>query len=269
MESDMDMCPVYPAPPGGHEPDLNLAGSSGYGIDVASGISFQSMPTPGKPEPYTPVLTGGPENIGMMGIDPMARFNHLNLAGEMGTPSVNDVASPAQDQAVVTNDYCMPDMSQPSLQPFNLDAGLTAEKPFQPDPLLPDLTEYCVPSGMTIHNFKDPSGLLVPDPGVTDLINYDVPGGITITHHPLDADPGVPDLQQPELEPEVRMDPEDRPGEMDENALSAMHTLPTYKTVQNKQPETVYMDQSGNNSRRTRKFTRMMKGLDAEESHGR
>jgi hypothetical protein len=48
-----------------------------------------------------------------------------------------------------------------------------------------------------------------------------------------------------------------------------MHTLPTYKTVQNKQPETVYMDQSGNNSRRTRKFTRMMKGLDAEESHGR
>jgi hypothetical protein len=274
MESDDmidDYYPVEPLPPGGKRPDLNLAGASGYGFNVASGVSFQSMPDPGKPAPYDPVLNGGPENIGSMGINPMARYIDLNLAGSMGTPSANEVASPTQDQAVVTNDYIIPDMCQPSLQAYNLDAGISHFNEFQPDPAHPDLTEYCVPGGLTIHNYKDTSGsgLFVPDPPLTDLINYDVPSGIDVMHHPLEPDPGVPDLQQPELEPEIRMDPEDRPGELDDEALSVMHALPTYQTVKDKQPETVFMDQSENNSRRTRKFTTMMKGLDAEEANGR
>src|SRR5438128_2130992 len=48
--------PAHPLPPGGHMPDLNLAGSDGF--NVASGQSIQSQPDPAKPAPYVPALSG-------------------------------------------------------------------------------------------------------------------------------------------------------------------------------------------------------------------
>src|SRR5947209_17852267 len=73
--------PQHPLPPGGRMPTLNLAGADG--LNVASGYSIQSMPDPGKPEPYTPVLHGSPD---MGGIDPQAPVPMLNLAGVEGVP---------------------------------------------------------------------------------------------------------------------------------------------------------------------------------------
>src|SRR2546423_836623 len=111
--------PEHPLPAGGHIPQLNLAGVDAF--NVASGYSIQSMPDPGKPDPYTPVLHGSPD---MGGIDPESPIPVLNLAGIEGVPSPSQLIQPAPDQ-VNTPDFGEPDFSQPELQPYDLtNAGI-------------------------------------------------------------------------------------------------------------------------------------------------
>jgi hypothetical protein len=87
--------------------------------------------------------------------------------------------------------------------------------------------------------------------------------GMDYVYDPLDADPLLPDLQRPVLEPEASMTT--RPGDLDPQALQAMHNDMTYRQLDGASYPQVYMDGSGMNNRRRRDFTLLMHGLDAEE----
>ena len=248
--------PAHPLPPGGQMPDLNLAGADGF--NVASGYSIQSMPDPGKPMPYTPTLSGSPE---MGGIDPRAPIPTLNLAGVEGVPPPAQLAKHTPN---ITHapDFGIPDFSQPDLKSYDLtgpgiDYAYGSE--YAPDPLLPDLTDYSHPIGLDIQR----NDLLAVDPPLPDLLRYDIPDGITVYHHPLDADPLLPDLQNPQLTQDVHMS--QRPGDLDASALQQMHMQPTYQQLDSVLYNQVFMDQSGMNNSRRRHFDLMMRGLDAEE----
>ncbi len=87
--------------------------------------------------------------------------------------------------------------------------------------------------------------------------------GMEYVYDPLDADPLLPDLRHPVLEPEVSMTT--RPGELDAQASQVMHDDMTYQQLDNASYPEVYMDGNGMNTRRRRDFTLLMRGLDAEE----
>src|SRR5690348_15174881 len=106
--------PQHPLPPGGQMPSLNLAGADD--LNVASGSSIQSMPDPGKPVPYTPVLHGNPD---MGGIDPQTPIPVLNLAGVEGVPPPSQLVRPDPNR-VNMPDFGEPDFSRPELQPYDL-----------------------------------------------------------------------------------------------------------------------------------------------------
>ncbi|MBV9228013.1 MAG: hypothetical protein JOZ18_01780 [Chloroflexi bacterium] len=246
--------PAHPLPPGGQMPDLNLAGVDGF--NVASGYSIQSMPDPGKPMPYAPTLSGSPE---MGGIDPQAPIPTLNLAGVEGVPPPAQLARPAPN-IINPPDFGVPDFSQPDLKPYDLTGpGIDYSPEYAPDPMLPDLTDYSQPIGLDIQR----NDLLAVDPPLSDLLRYDVPDGITISHDPLDADPLVPDLQNPQLTQDVHMS--QRPGDLDPSALQQMHMQPTYQQLDNVPYNQVFMDQSGMNTARRRHYDLLMRGLDAQE----
>jgi len=248
--------PAHPLPPGGQLPDLNLAGVGGF--NVASGYGIQSMPDPGKPVPYAPTLSGSPV---MGGIDPRATIPTLNLAGVEGVPPPTQLAR-STPNIIHDPDFGVPDFTQPDLKPYDpggpgIDYAYGSE--FAPDPLLPDLSDYRQPLGLDIRS----NDILAVDPPLSDLLQYDVPDGITLYRNPLDADPLVPDLQNPQLTQDVQM--LQRPGDLDASALQQMHMQPTYQQLDDVPYNQVFMDQSGMNSARRRHYDLMMSGLDAEE----
>ncbi len=255
--------PQHPLPPGGHMPQLNLAGADGF--NVASGYSIQSMPDPGKPDPYTPVLHGSPD---MGGIDPETPIPMLNLAGVEGVPPPSQLVRPAPNQ-VNTPDFGEPDFSRPELQPYDLtEPGINYAygSEFAPDPVLPDLNEYRHPYGLDVHNQR-PADLFTPDPLVGDLLDYDQPNGISVLRDPQDPDPLLPDLQQPQLIQDVHM--AERPGDLDPSALEQMHQSPAYQEFGTVSYNQVFMDQSGINSTQRRHYDLLMRGLDEEERRTR
>ncbi|QBD76176.1 hypothetical protein EPA93_09205 [Ktedonosporobacter rubrisoli] len=163
--------------------------------------------------------------------------------------------------------YTAPDTTTPALQLANVaDDGISFEPrtAFAPDPLLPDLDEYCQPHGLSIHNLNgDASGLLIPNPPVDDLLAYEVPSGLAINPHPFAADPLLPDLQHPELTLEVTMS--QRPGELDPSALETLHSQPDSAQLDDASYPQVFLDQSGVNTTRRRHLDLLFRGLDAEE----
>jgi hypothetical protein len=131
----------------------------------------------------------------------------------------------------------------------------------------PDLTDYNKPVGLDVHNLVGTGpALFRPDPLVGDLINYDVPNGVDVLRDPLQPDPNLPDLQpdKMQLHPDVVMS--QRPGDMDQSAIKAMHNDPTYGDQANVPYNRSFVDQSGVNTRRRRHFDLMMHGLDKGES---
>ena len=256
--------PVLPVPPGGRVPDLNLAGADQ--MNVASGNSIlPPMPDPEQPMPYSPVLNGDPNMIGMLGIDPQTPIPSLDLAGAQGTPPPDIIANPPITTSLYTpQDYGMPNGANPALTggPGDLTAPAIDYRPaFQVDPLLPDLTDYRTPIGLDI---RTTGTIIVPDPPISDLTRYDTPSGVDINNHPLIPDPLLPDLQDPTLTQQVAMQPEDRPGELDDDALNVMRKDPTHDAVEDTPYIQSFMDQTGQNTTRRRHFDIMMKGLSGE-----
>jgi hypothetical protein len=251
--------PQHPLPPGGHMPSLNLAGVDG--LNVASGSSIQSMPDPGKPDPYTPVLHGSPD---MGGIDPQTPIPVLNLAGVEGVLSPSQLVRRSPNQ-INTPDFGEPDFSQPELESSDLiEPGINYAygSEFAPDPALPDMTEYRHPYGLDIHNQMQ-ADLFTPDPLVGGGLEYDQPNGITISRDPRESDPLLPDMQQSQFTQDVHM--VERPGDLDPSALEQMHLSPAYQQLGTVPYNQVFMDQSGMNSTRRRHYDLLMRGLDGEE----
>jgi hypothetical protein len=252
--------PAHPLPPGGHMPDLNLAGSDGF--NVASGQSIQSQPDPVKPAPYVPVLSGSPDQGG---IDPAMPVPVLNLAGVEGVPPPAQLARPSADTAIHQPDFGLPDFSQPELRPMGSTTpaiSLDQQAEFSADPMLPDLTAYHRPYGLDIYNLNgDDNALFQPDPLLSDLLDYEVPSGATVCHDPQAPDPLVPDLQQPQMTQDVEM--QERPGDLDADALRQLHIQPLYQQLDGIPYNQVFMNQSGINSTQRRHNDLLMGGLDS------
>lgn len=250
---------AHPISPGGSMPNLNLAESPNF--NVASGSSIQSMPDPGKPVPYTPVLHGSPD---MGGIDPQAPIPTLNLAGVEGVPLPSQLARRSPNQ-VNTPDFGEPDFSQPGLQSYDLtEPGINYAygSEFAPDPMLPDLTEYRHPYGLDVQNQR-PADLFMLDPLVGALLDDNLPNGLTVLRDPQEPDPLLPDIQHPQLTQEVHMT--ERPGDLAPSALEQMHQSPAYQQFGTVPYNQVFMDQSGVNSTRRRHYDLLMHGLDTVE----
>lgn len=79
----------------------------------------------------------------------------------------------------------------------------------------------------------------------------------------LTPDPLLPDLQHPDLTPQVQM--QDRPADLDPSALQVMHLDLTYQQLDQKTYPEVFMDQSGTNTTRSRHMDLLIRGLDTEE----
>lgn len=245
----------HPLPPGGQIPSLNLAGADG--LNVASGLSIQSIPDPGKPAPYTPVLHGSPD---MGGIDPQTPIPVLNLAGVEGVPSPSQLVRPAPSQ-INMPDFGEPDFSLPKLQSYDLtEPGIdyASGSAYAPDPILPDMTEYRHPYGLDIRN-----DLFTSDPLIGGRLDYEQPNGVTVSRDPQDPDPLLPDLQHPQLTQDVHMI--ERPGDLDPSALEQMHLSSIYQQLGTVPYNQVFMDQSGVNSTQRRHYDLLMRGLDAVE----
>lgn len=175
-------------------------------------------------------------------------------------------------------DYAAPDFSIPPLTPGDLGAPNLAFMPeFTPDPMLPDLDAYAMPASVDVMNQQG----IMPEPDyvghVPDQAEIDAgldmqPGlGFTqlnATHNATDDDPSVPDLQDPQLTPEpadtyppIIDSEEQRPGQMASDAEAMLDESPDAAAVADKPYDTVYMDASGNNSRRTRHMDMLVQGL--------
>lgn len=240
--------PAYPLAPGGRVPELNLAGADGF--NVASGQSIQHSPDPVVPAPGPLRLQGSPE---MGGIDPQTPIPELNLAGVEGVPSPAQLVQPGAT-SIHEPDFGLPDFVQPQLRPYDLtEPGLTqVQNPlFATDPLLPDLNEYRRPYGLTIHN-QSADETFKPDLPLDDLLHYDVPQGIQVRRDVQDPDPLLPDLQQPQLTQAVHM--QQRPADLDANALQQLHMNPAYQALGDVPYEQVFMDQAGMNSSSRRHY---------------
>ncbi len=106
--------------------------------------------------------------------------------------------------------FAAPSTEVPPLRPFDLQTpGIDLIPELEPDPHLGDLLSFDRPRGLDIHVASE--NPLVVDPVTPDLSEYGRPDGLVMPSLEL-VDPSLPDLQSPDLTPEVRMS--DRPGEM-------------------------------------------------------
>jgi hypothetical protein len=245
--------PSEPIPPGGQMPQLDLAQSPA--IDVASGLSYQPMPDPIKPPIIWPTLSGSPD---MGGYDPS---NPASCAPDLACCTNCIDYTPAAGS--IQPDYIVPDFGSlnVALQPYNLDAGMNFNPggaEFAPDPDNPDLTAYNHPMGLDFYP-ESYSNLFQPDPSLDgDATNPDIPGGISVVDHPDLPDPQVPDLQSPQMTPDVVM--QNRPGDMDPNALSILLGSQDFQNVVGVPYDVSMMTQPGS-SRRSRHMDLLMDGL--------
>jgi len=200
-------------------------------------------------------------DIGMMGIDPAApRYNDLNLAGSLGVPTPQEVATPQSSNRIITDDYLSPANQTIRLKPSDLaEPAIEYRHALQPDPAIPDLSAYRQPHGLDIQN----NSMLTVDPLLGDVLHYNLPDDVAIHDNPLHADVLVPGLQPPEFQQQVHM--LGRPGELDADALTTMHQSATYDTIRQTDYPDVFMDQHGTNNKRRRHFTQLMRALDAVE----
>lgn len=222
-------------------------------------------------------MPDNPQNtfdLSQLGLDPSQPFYHLNLAGEHGwppDPSALAQATPLMTPAIEPG-YTAPNMSTPSLRPYDLQMPAITHYPeFTPDPDIPDLTTYNKP-----YRVDWPTGDMAPREIAQDIASDAevaaslYPGlgfpMLAISHDVRDLDPPLPDLQHPQLIPDTMMQPEDRPGELDSDALDVMKSSAAYQqTSDEADPYPLsQMNAQGNNSRRARHMGLLTDGIDGD-----
>lgn len=200
------------------------------------------------------------KNLQLMGLDPDVPFYDLDLAGTQGAPSPDQLAHPPSSPQVNHPTFTRPEMQTPPLAPYDLvGPGMDVYTGFSPDPAVPDLDQYPHPYGLDIH----PANPLAADPSLGAQPLYDRSEGPEIKRDLTAPDPPLPDLQHPDLSPQIRM--QQRPGDLDPSALQTMHLGAAYQQLDHKTYPVVFMDQSGMNANWSRRMDLLMRGLDAEE----
>ncbi|GHO98415.1 hypothetical protein KSF_084630 [Reticulibacter mediterranei] len=206
------------------------------------------------------------EQLGFGG-SAMSRYD-LNLAGSSGIPTPDQLVQRSLWDGPQPVDYGTPDFSVPTLQDGDLTgAELNIIPAFTPDPTLPDLSTIPRPFAVNMSNGMEVELVVaqdIPDDSEIDSSLFAGAGfsGLSITRDIRQPDPSMPDLQHPQVQPQIM---NERPGDLDPDALDVMHTSAQYEQIRAKKYPAVQMDQQGMNNRRSRKFTLLMKGLDSEE----
>jgi hypothetical protein len=147
-------------------------------------------------------------------------------------------------------------------------AELNVIPAFAPDPTLPDLN--AIPRPFAVHMSNEMEEIEpviardIPDDAEIDSSLFAGSGfsGLSITRDIRQPDPEMLALQHPQVQPQIM---NERPGDLDPDALDMMHASAQYEQIRAKKYPAVQMDQQGMNNRRSRKFTLLMKGLDSEE----
>jgi hypothetical protein len=200
----------------------------------------------------------------------MQRYD-LNLAGSAGAPRPNQVTQQSRWNGPIPPDYKAPDFSTPTLKGGDLKGtGLEVVPEFAPDPGQPDLLDVPPPSSVDMPDGMEAPPEIAQDiPDVAEIERGLSPGpgspSLTINRDMRERDPSMSDLQHPQLRQQVYMPSNERPGELDPDALDVMHASAQYEQVRDKQYPDVQMDQYGMNNHRSRDFTLLMKGLDEQE----
>ena len=232
------------------EPNLYLAQLGTDIPDVASGSSVMhgttSMAVPGM---IVPPLNGSVDDVMNLGQLP-GQVPDLDLA-MLGCDGDADDSSPAQNDLDWHNDvvndptFTAPSLEQPTLAMKAGDiAGATIRHndEMQPDPLMPDLSDYEKPIGLNIHGAATGIQLTVASPSTPDDTDYDHPPQMQeLVRDVMTPDPQLPDLQSPILTQEVTMD--ERPGELspyasaspdndgDDDDGGMSNTMPPYRAM--------------------------------------
>ena len=192
----------------------------------------------------------------LMGLSPNLPFQDLNLAGVQGVPTPESLSHLSTLSEINQPTFTTPDTRMPPLAPYDLSGtGIDVQPAFAPDPTLPDLTAYDHPYGLAIN----PPLVQTTDP----LIPSEPPNTLTTFPKEMLSSPLLPDLQHPDLTPQVQM--QERPGDLDPSALETMHASATYQQLDHKTYPEVFLDQSGINTTRSRHMDLLMRGLDTEE----
>ena len=145
--------------------------------------------------------------------------------------------------------------------------SFTLMPPFEPDPLLPDLTAYIRPDALDIHDqMTDMDPLLardIPSHAEVDASLFAGLGFSTLdVLSGLDAtDPLLPSLQSPDAHVPLPNEEDGRPGDLDPSALATLHQTASYQQIASHHYPQVWMDQSGVNSTRARHLTLLDDGL--------
>jgi hypothetical protein len=178
-------------------------------------------------------------------------------------------------QQVIEPDSTAPDTTTPPLERDgdpSTGYGLRVHGRWEPDPLLPDLSQYDQPAAVDVTSAET----IQPAPetdyahDILDQADLDAaldgqPGlGFTrlTVHTGLDAsDPLLGVMNHAPTEEHMVPDP--RPGDLAPQAVTALHDMdnPDVAAVANKPYNEVYSDASGNNSTRTRHMDLLIRGL--------
>ena len=222
----------------------------------------------------SPLVSGdaaSSEPLFRLGLDPARPFYDLNLAGSQGVPLPQTlVQANSTPPTLLLPDFGTQDYEVPTVQPYDLTSpGITYLPEFAPDPALPTLEEYTHPydldistQGMSVnpqleHDIPTPADIaasLYPGLGFSTL---EVHSAVT------DTDPSVPDLQHPDLTPQVQMSPDERPGNLSTDALDVLHSTGSYQQAAEATYPASWMDSRGVNSTRTRHMSLLNDGLEA------
>jgi hypothetical protein len=211
-------------------------------------------------------------DLSNLGAAPNLPLGDLNLAGSHGIPDPQEVFHPTSSSGLIQPDYACPDLTMPKLSGDDpASSSLTVFAEFAPDPLIPNLAAGPRPFAVDLQN--DPASsdpMLVADmPDEEDCSLLTWPGlgfdHLQVLRSVDTTDLLIPDFRHPDLQPEVVMPPDERPGDLAPDALDVMHHSLLAQYLAGKHYPEVYADQRGMNNRSSRKMTLLMQGLDAEE----
>lgn len=256
--------PAYPSVNGQAQPDLNLAGVMPPQAISSTGMYTTDSTPPQRYGNDAMLVEDGDSDgidadIHQMGIDESKPYFDLNLAGEMGVPSPEELARPAQMGGVNAPTSTASDFSVPAMHAYDLTGpGIDHVGEMQPDPHTGDLLQFDQPEGLIQINTTQ------PDPMLPDLSLYDRPAGLDFPSD-MTVDPALPDLQSPQVEQDVEM--QGRPGDLAAGALTILHSDATEQALPADRYEALWMAQAGgNNSQRERHMGMLGLGLEREEA---
>gem|GEM_PF-1391542 len=258
--------PAYPSVNGQAQPDLNLAGIAPRQAYTSTGIHLTDSTPPQRYGNDATLVEDGDgdgidADIHQMGIDESKPYFHLNLAGEMGVPTPEELARPAEMGSINAPTSTVSDFSVPGAKAFDLtEPGIDHIPEFAPDPHTGDLLQFDQPEGLI--QFAATEVPMLPDPMLPDVSLYDRPAGLDYPGSMM-VDPALPDLQSPTLTQEVHM--EERPGDLGTLAMNILQDDATRAQVPAQRYEELFMAQAGNNSRRERHIGMLSLGLESEE----